>query len=431
MSRKRGNIIMTHKLIIGIVGLGYVGLPLAQLFINKGHKVYGIDSDQNKISLLKKNTSYLADFSNEQINELFTNDLFSVSTSYHYLSKVDAIIFCVPTPLNNLDEPDLQYVKGAIEAALPFLKKEQLLVLESSTYPGTTEEEIVPLVQGKGWEVGKDIFVAYSPERINPGQKVHKLEDIPKIVGGETKLCTNYAKEIYESVFNKVINVSSSKVAEVSKLVENAQRLINISFMNELAILCDKLDVNIWEVIEACSTKPFGFTPYFPGPGVGGHCIPVDPIYLSWKAKHHGVNLSFIQAAKKINDNMPAYIVEKVTKHLLKPINKNKILIIGVAYKKDVNDIRESSAIQIFKLLDDLGIDVTYHDPHVPELSLGSVQQESLVLTEENIKIQDCVLILTDHNSVDYQNIIDHSNLVIDTRNVTSRYNQLDNVILL
>ncbi|SDJ53370.1 nucleotide sugar dehydrogenase [Salimicrobium halophilum] len=422
---------MTQPWTIGIVGLGYVGLPLAQLFLEQGHTVYGIDTDQTKLSRLEQGTSYLADFSDQVIKELFQNGTFAVSSSYALLENVDAIILCVPTPLDTSGEPDLQYVRKALQSTLPHLQKGQLLVLESSTYPGTTEEEIAPQVKEKGWNIGQDIHVAYSPERINPGQSTYKLASIPKVVGGETPSCTKRAKGVYASVFDEVVEVSSSKVAEVSKLVENAQRLINISFMNEVAMLCDSLHVNIWEVIDACSTKPFGFTPYTPGPGVGGHCIPVDPLYLNWKANQQGMDLSLIQAAKSVNARMPRFVIEKVKAHLGVPLEQSNLLMLGVTYKKNVNDIRESPALQIFEHLLDVGANVSYHDPYVPSLTIDSSDYESRTITKEMLENQHGVLILTDHSCLPYQMILDHSALIVDTRNVLKGYENKNNVVLL
>lgn len=412
-----------EKYKIGIIGLGYVGLPLAQLALEQKHTVYGIDIDESKIRKLKQGKTYLSDFTDRDIEEMFENNNFYVAASFDGLSYVDVIIICVPTPLTHESLPNLEYVRNALKSSLPFIRKGQLIVLESSTYPGMTEEEICPLIQSKGLRVGEDVYAAFSPERIDPGQKQFDLQDIPKVVGGITQKCSEYAKNVYESIFTNVVVVSSAKVAEMCKLVENAQRLINISFMNELAMLCDKMNINLWEVIEAASTKPFGFTPYYPGPGIGGHCIPVDPLYLVWKAKTHSFDMEFIQLAHKINQEMPRYIVEKIEKHLSKEVKNSRIFIAGVAYKKDVNDVRESAALPIIQLLIEKGADVSYHDPYVPEITVGKKLFKSCSLTSEELKKHDCTLILTDHTVLPYETIVHHSPLVIDTRNATKKSN--------
>ncbi|MED4476212.1 nucleotide sugar dehydrogenase [Oceanobacillus caeni] len=338
---------------------------------------------------------------------------------------------CVPTPLTDEHVPNLEYVRSAIDSSLPFINKGQLVIMESSTYPGMTEEEICPLLQSKGLKIGEDVYVAYSPERIDPGQKQFELQEIPKVVGGMTEKCSEFATHIYESIFHKVVTVSSTKVAEMCKLVENSQRLINISFMNELAMLCDKMNINLWEVIDAASTKPFGFTPYYPGPGIGGHCIPVDPLYLSWKAKAFSFDVEFIQLAHKINHNMPNYIVEKVEKHLSNKIKNSRILIVGAAYKKDVNDVRESAVLPIMEDLLKKGADVSYHDPYIPELEVAGKNLKSLSLSSKQIKEHDCALILTDYSNLPYEKIVQHSPLVIDTRNATKKINHSGNVKVL
>ncbi|MDQ0243024.1 UDP-N-acetyl-D-glucosamine dehydrogenase [Bacillus fengqiuensis] len=420
-----------EKYKIGIIGLGYVGLPLAQLFLKQNHTVYGIDVDVSKINKLKQGKTYLSDFTDRDIEGMFENKAFHVGISFDVLSHVDVIIICVPTPLTHENLPNLEYVRSALKSSLPFIGPEQLIVLESSTYPGMTEEEICPLVQSKGLKVGEDVYVAFSPERIDPGQKQFELQDIPKIVGGITPKCSEYAKNVYESIFAKVVMVSSAKVAEMCKLVENSQRLINISFMNELAMLCNKMNINVWEVIDAASTKPFGFTPYYPGPGIGGHCIPVDPLYLAWKAKAHSFNIEFIQLAHRINQGMPRYIVEKIEKHLQKELNHSRIFIAGVAYKKDVNDVRESAALPIIQLLIEKGADISYYDPYVPEITVGEKLFKSSSLTSEKLKEHDCTLILTDHTVLPYETIVQHSPLVIDTRNATKKIGNLGNVKML
>ncbi|WP_236619607.1 nucleotide sugar dehydrogenase [Bacillus sp. 1NLA3E] len=417
---------------IAIIGLGYVGLPLAQLFLQNQHVVYGIDYDVKKVAAINNGKSYLSDFKDKDIEKMVQTGNFFVSNSYEAISNAEAIILCVPTPLSEDDTPDISYIENAISKSLPFLKNEQLVILESSTYPGTTEEIIVPLIsQNKKFTIGNDFFVAYSPERIDPGQKQFGLHQIPKIVGGVTQKCTERAKSIYETIFKSVVTVSSPKVAEMSKLVENTQRLLNISLMNELAMFCDKMEINLWEVIEACSTKPFGFTPYFPGPGIGGHCIPVDPLYLLWKAEKHHSELASIKVAHEINQRMPQFVLEKIAKHIKKPLSTANLFVIGVTYKKDVNDIRESKALDILTSLMELGANVDYHDPFIPQLYVKNAELQSTPLSSEKLKAADCILILTDHSYIDYDMILEESNLIIDTRNAIKSKKHFGKVVLL
>lgn len=402
---------------IAIIGLGYVGLPLAQIFISKNYTVFGIDTDTKKIKSIKEGESYLSDVSNKDIKGMLRTDKFHVSSSFKNIVDADAIILCVPTPLSTKKTPDISYIENAIKSSLPFLKPGQLIILESSTYPGTTEEVIVPNISKKGFSIGKDFFVAYSPERIDPGQMSFTLEEIPKIVGGVTPHCTEKASVLYTSAFQQVVPVSSAKVAEMSKLVENAQRLINISFMNEIAMFCDKLDISIWEVIDACSTKPFGFTPYYPGPGIGGHCIPVDPLFLLWKAKGENLHLSLIEAANNINESIPDYVVDKVIKQIDQPISKATIYILGVTYKKNVNDTRESKALNIIERLLKLGAKVNYYDPFIPELVINQTVLQSTPIDSKILETSDCTLILTDHTGILYEKVAEKAKLIIDTRN--------------
>lgn len=413
---------------MAIVGLGYVGLPLSNVFLEKGHIVYGIDIDERKVSNLLKHESYLSDFSNEDIQKMFVKGNFFVGSSFKVVEKVDVVIICVPTPLDQEDKPDLTYVRSAITNSIPFFKTGQLVVLESSTYPGTTEEEIVPMVQSTGLTVGKEIFVAYSPERINPGEKF-SIHSIPKVVGGVTSACTQFAQSVYESVFDRVVVVSSPKAAELTKILENYQRFINISLMNQLLFLCEEMDINLWEVISAASTKPYGFTAYYPGPGIGGHCIPVDPLYLLWKAQKYNIDLTFISHAHQINNQMPQFIVQKVQKALDKPLHDARILAIGVTYKKDVNDLRESMALEVLKELKKSGAKVEFHDPLVDTITLDHSIMKSTNLND--LKQFDCTLILTDHSSLPYEYIVKESTMVIDTRNSTQGLKGFYNIILI
>jgi len=411
-----------HK--VGIVGLGYVGLPLSQLFVKKGHTVFGIDSNSVKIEKLLKHQSYLSDMTRKEIREMFASGRFSAGNSYRIVSDLDVMIICVPTPVDDAGNPVLTYVVDAVKSMLPYLHEGQLVVLESSTYPGTVEELLQPLLVSAGFKIGTNLFLAYSPERIDPGQTNYRLEDIPKIVGGVTPQCTANAKKVYESVFPKVLVVSSPRAAEMTKLLENTQRFINISFMNDLVKLCDAMKINLWEVIAAASTKPYGFTPYYPGPGIGGHCIPVDPLYLLWAAEKYHIPLPFIELSRQVNDQMPELVVLKVAKCLndaQRSIAESRILVVGVTYKKNVNDVRESPAVVIMEKLLQQGAQVHYHDPYIAKLELhdGTILNNT-PLTARNVQKHDCVLILTDHTNIPYASIAAYSPFIIDTRNATA-----------
>ncbi|KIL41616.1 UDP-N-acetyl-D-glucosamine dehydrogenase [Gordoniibacillus kamchatkensis] len=421
-----------NKCSIAIIGLGYVGLPLARLFVENGHFVYGIDADSKKIQKLINRQSYLSDFTTKDIKLLFTNYKFHVGDSYDVVSAADVIIICVPTPLDRDSMPDLTYVKSALQSIVPYLREGHLIITESSTYPGMTQEELLPLVESGGLVVGKNVFLAYSPERIDPG-RYQNLRDIPKVLGGVSETCTTLAKELYESIFERVVVVSSPKVAEFTKILENCQRLVNISFMNELAMMAEKLDVNLWEAIDAASTKPYGFTPYYPGPGIGGHCIPVDPLYLSWKAKQRGFDLKFVELAHEINESMPDYVVQRVRACLSgsKPLQASSVFVIGVTYKRDVNDLRESRAVTIVGKLLELGVQVNFHDPYINEIEVGGRKLKGVALTKRYIQRHDCVLILTDHSRIPYDSIAAYSRLVIDTRNATKHIQDRGNIVLL
>jgi UDP-N-acetyl-D-glucosamine dehydrogenase len=418
---------------VGVIGLGYVGLPLALLLVEKGFQVLGIDLDSMKINKLAQGASYLTDISNQQIQSAILTKRFQASNDYSLIRSVDTVIICVPTPLSAAHIPDLTYLQQVGIGLTKQIRKGQLFILESSSYPGTTTEFLQPLLELSGYKVGKDIFLAYSPERIDPGNKSFTIGQIPKVLSGVTKECTNKAKELYSQVFNQVVTVSSPETAEFTKLVENCQRFINISFMNELAILCEKMNINIWEVIEAASTKPYGFTAYFPGPGIGGHCIPVDPLYLLWKAKQYGQSSQFVELSDKVNLSMPRHIVKRV-KDLLSPrktLIGAKILIYGVTYKRDVNDLRESSSIEILKLLLEEGVVVTYHDPYVPQLEVDKQVLQSIDLTAEHLQQADCVVILVDHSQIPIQSILDYATLVFDTRNTTKGFQSNAKVVRL
>ncbi|MFF2479865.1 nucleotide sugar dehydrogenase [Paenibacillus sp. NPDC058071] len=416
---------------ISIIGLGYVGLPLAKLFVEKGHTVYGIDANEQKVNMLLKRQSYLTDFRKNEIRGLFSTNRFHVGTSFEAVAKTEVVILCVPTPLDSNHQPDLSYVLQAAQSTIPYLKRGQLFVLESSTFPGTSEEKLKPILESTGLLVGRDISLAYSPERIDPGS-TWELAQIPKVVGGVTPSCTAFAKSVYSAAFDEVVVVSSPRVAEMTKLLENCQRFINISFMNSLLQVSEQLDINLWEAIEAAGTKPFGFTKYYPGPGVGGHCIPVDPLYLLWKARELQLDLPFIELSHQVNETMPEYIVERVVKSLYpKSAGESSVLVIGVTYKKDVNDMRESSAIPIMEKMQEAGLKFEYFDPYIHELTIKGKKYRTLPLTARNVKKFDCTLILTDHSDISYELLVENSTIVLDTRNATKNMKDRQSITLL
>ena len=406
---------------IGVIGLGYVGLPLALLLVKIGFHVVGIDLDNQKITKLVKGTSYLPDILDHEIQAAFSTERFVAIDDYNMIRSLTTIIICVPTPLTQYRTPDLSHLQRVGKALIPRLQKGQLIILESSTYPGTTTEVLKPMLEKSGLKVGADLFLAYSPERIDPGNTSIEMVDIPKVLSGVTKKCSEKANQFYSQIFNKVVLVSSPEAAELTKLLENTHRFINISFINELAIICEKMNIDIWEVIDAASTKPYGFTPFYPGPGIGGHCIPVDPLYLQWKAQQYETKSYLIEYANKINLEMPNFIVEKL-KNSLDPkvkLKDAKILIYGVTYKRNVNDVRESSALEIIKLLEKEGVQISYHDPYVPVLKIGGQTLHHTELSNEVLQQSHCVLLITDHSGIPIQQIIDNTPLVLDTRNIT------------
>lgn len=418
--------------IVAVIGLGYVGLVLALLFLRKGFRVIGIDIDDVKVRNLRGNKSYISDISDEELAAVNFSGRFDASSDFGRVSTADAVIICVPTPLDDKFEPDLNYLRKAGESIRPYLKKGQLVILESSTYPGTTEEVLLPLLSSDKLEVGRDLFIGYSPERINPGSPDRDIEFIPKIVSGVTNVCKQRIIQLYERVFRTVVPVSNVRTAEMVKIVENSQRLVNISFMNELSRICRSEMISIWEVIEAASTKPYGFTEYFPGPGVGGHCIPVDPLYLKWKANQCGLQTRFIDIAHEINQAMPQDVVQLVCDALkTNGLEGKQVFVIGVAYKKDVNDVRESPARPIIQKLIDMGASVSYHDPYIPNFSVGAHSLTSVAPDSERIKQCDCVLILVDHIRVDYARIVQEASLIVDTRNATKGIPDRTHVVLL
>jgi len=406
---------------IAIVGLGYVGLPLAVAMAEAGFHTVGIDKNEKRIKSLRRGESLITDVDSTRLKEAIKSGKLTASLDFAGVKDSDAIIICVPTPLTRYREPDTSYIVEATERIVPHLRKGQLVVLESTSYPGTTEELIKPRLEAQGFEIGKHIYLAFSPERIDPGNKLYTLQAIPKVVGGVTENCTKVAKALYEQIIHAgVYTVSSPKVAEMAKLLENIFRNVNIALVNELAQLCDRMDIDIWEVIEAAKTKPYGFMPFYPGPGVGGHCIPVDPFYLSWKAREYDFRTHFIELAGEINTNMPAFVVSKLARLLNRrqqPLNGAKILLLGIAYKADIADTRESPGLKLLSLLEKEGAVVSYHDPYVPQVTLGGKRYESITLTEEVLQAMDAVVLVTDHSVFDYNFITGHCKLLLDTRN--------------
>jgi UDP-N-acetyl-D-glucosamine dehydrogenase len=416
--------IKTKTATVGVIGLGYVGLPMAIQFARKGFNVIGLDSSKKRINRLKKGESYIGDIDSKDIKAAIASKGFMSTTDSRYLSKCDVIIVCVPTPINKALKPDISYILSASKTIKDNLSKGQLIVLESTTYPGTTRDVLLPILSGKKLTAGEDFFLAFSPERIDPGNPKYDFSNIPKLVGGISKNCTILAKLLYEQVTQKVIGLSSPETAEVTKLLENSFRIVNIGLANEFAHLCHKLGIDVWEVIEAAKTKPFGYMPFYPGPGVGGHCIPADPMYLSWKARKVGFETRMIDLAAKVNINAPKHVVERIEallKSAGKKIRGSKILIIGAAYKKDINDLRESPALDVIKLLDKKKALWVYNDSYIPYLDINGLKSRSAKLTPKLIKDQDLVVILTDHTDVDYKMIVKTAKCIFDTRNITGK----------
>lgn len=408
---------------IGIVGLGYVGLPLVLRYCEVGYKVVGFDIEQRKVDSLQKGRSYIEHISSGAINSAIAAG-FQPTTDFSRVSQTDALILCVPTPLNKYREPDLSFIIDTIDSLLPYLRPGQVVSLESTTYPGTTSEELLPRIESKGLKVGSDAFLVYSPEREDPGNPNFTTRSIPKVCGGHSHDCLEVGIALYKQVIDKVVPVSSLRAAELTKLLENIHRAVNIGLVNEMKIVADKMDIDIHEVIRAAATKPFGFVPYYPGPGLGGHCIPIDPFYLTWKAREYGVNTRFIELAGEVNSSMPDYVVSKVASalnHAKKSINGSRILILGIAYKKNVDDMRESPSVILMEKLRELGAIVSYSDPHIPkfpEMRKHHFDLSSVQLTPQNLSGYDCVLLATNHDKFDFQMIKESAKLIIDTRGV-------------
>ncbi|MDZ4713514.1 MAG: nucleotide sugar dehydrogenase [bacterium] len=414
---------------VGIIGLGYVGLPLALEFAHKGIKVIGFDLDDFKIKkILKEKKSYIKHIPSEKIKSAVDNKKLTATTDFAKLPQADAVIICVPTPLNHNREPDMSYVVSTAEMIGKYLRKGQFVSLESTTYPGTTDEILLKIFEAKGLKVGKDFYLCFSPEREDPNNEKYSTATIPKVLGGVTKECLEIGTAIYEKVIVKIVPVSSTKAAESTKLLENIFRSINIALVNELKVVFDRMGIDVWEVIDAAATKPFGFTAFYPGPGLGGHCIPIDPFYLTWKAREYEISTKFIELAGEINTFMPEYVVSKVY-HALnenkKCLNGAKILLLGLAYKKDIDDLRESPSLKLIELLQDEGAVVDYNDEYVttiPKLRKYEFNKKSVKLTKQNIAKYDLILLSTDHTYYDHKLIFDNAKIIVDTRNAFKKF---------
>ncbi len=406
---------------IGIVGLGYVGLPLLIRFAEEGYKVLGFDIDQDKTDALMRGESYIEHIGADKISRALKNQALA-TTDYTHANEADALIICVPTPLDQHREPDLSFVLGTMESLLPHLRKGQVISLESTTWPGTTEEKLKPMIESRGFAVGKDIFLVYSPEREDPGNPDFTTRNIPKVCGGVTEACKAAGLALYGQVVDQLVPVSSTRAAELTKLLENIHRAVNIGLVNEMKIVAAKMGIDIHEVIRAAATKPFGFVPYYPGPGLGGHCIPIDPFYLTWKAREYGINTRFIELAGEINSAMPDYVISRVMEGLNrqgKAVNGSRILILGIAYKKNIDDMRESPSVILMEKLQNLGAKIAYSDPHIPvfpKLRKHSFDLASTPLTPATLESFDCALLVTDHDRFDYDMIFSHAPLIVDTR---------------
>jgi len=411
------------EVIVGILGLGYVGLPLAREFVHGGVRVIGFDIDEAKIKKLNSGKSILKTVSDASIKQMVKSKRFTATSDMSKMKQVDAVLICVPTPLTENREPDMQYVENSCRTIARYIQPGQLISLESTTYPGTTRELMLPILESGGLKAGRDFCLAYSPEREDPGNKHFTTRTIPKVVGGLTPACRDIAQKLYSLAIEKMIPVSSLEAAESAKIVENVYRCINIAMVNELKMVFDRMDIDVWEVIRAASTKPFGFHPFYPGPGLGGHCIPIDPFYLTWKARQYGMPTRFIELAGEINTDMPHYVIHKVMEALndrRKSLKGSKVLVLGLAYKPDIDDVRESPSLELIELLRDRGAKVDYNDPYIPQTHKQrdyDLKMKSKPLTAAMLKKYDCVLIATNHSAYDYQWIVRNANLVVDSRN--------------
>jgi UDP-N-acetyl-D-glucosamine dehydrogenase len=412
----------------GVIGLGYVGLPLAVEFANAGYHVVGLDIDQRKVDAIAAGTSYIPDVPDADVARLVAAHRLQATTDFAEIARLDTVNICVPTPLRKTKDPDVSYMVAAVTEVARYLHPGMLVILESTTYPGTTEELARPILEATGLKAGRDFFLAFSPERVDPGNPTFNTHNVPKVVGGTTPDCAALAQTLYERAIARVVTVGSTQAAEMVKLLENTFRAVNIGLVNEIAMMCDTLGIDVWEVVDAAATKPFGFMPFYPGPGLGGHCIPIDPFYLSWKAKQSGFDARFIELAGEINGHMPEYVVSKITAALnqqRKAVNGSRVLVLGVAYKRDIDDVRESPALDVMKLLHEHGAEVEYSDPHVPFLTAdawhGPRALKGIALSPAVIESFDCVVVTTDHTAFDYRMLVEHGRSVVDTRNAIGR----------
>lgn len=428
--------LLNKSAILGVIGLGYVGLPLAVEKAKAGYKTIGFDIQELKVNKVNVGENYIGDVVNEDLKEIVQTGYLSATTDFSQIEKADCICICVPTPLDEYKQPDISYVKASAESILPYMHKDMVIILESTTYPGTTEELLKPIFESTGLKCGEDFYLAFSPERVDPGNLIYKTKNTPKVVGGVTNKCTDIAATLYESILEAPIyRVSSPAIAEMEKILENTYRNVNIGLVNELVILCNKMGINFWEVVEAAKTKPYGFQAFYPGPGLGGHCIPLDPYYLSWKARKHGFHTSMIESSMMINDRMPEYCVERASRLLnqfKKAINGSKILVLGVAYKQNVDDYRESPAIRVIEGLEQEGAEVVYFDPYISEYSeYGITKKGESELTAALIKSVDLVIITTAHTTVDYSFVQQHAKAIFDTKNAMSDIKYREKIELL
>jgi len=429
--------IRSKRALIGVVGLGYVGLPLAVEKAKAGFDVLGFDIQEKKVNMVNEGKNYIGDVVDEELSDLVKAGKLKATTNFDELMRCDVVSICVPTPLNKFKQPDLTFVINTAEEISKRLHRDMLVVLESTTYPGTTEEVLLPILERSGLKVGKDFYLAFSPERVDPGNLIYKTKNTPKVVGGVTSECTKHASALYNAVLDaEVFTVSSPKEAEMSKILENTFRIVNIALINEMTIVARKMGINIWEVIEAAATKPFGFMPFYPGPGVGGHCIPIDPFYLTYKARAYDYHTRLIELAGEINDYMPEYVVERLIEILnekKKCLNGSKILLLGVAYKGDIDDLRESPALKVLEILERYKANVMYYDPYIPEFTHNGKNYKSVILSEKLLKDSDGVVITTAHKkNIDYSFILDNAPFVFDTKNITKNIrNEDDEVYLL
>ncbi|HEX3016119.1 MAG TPA: nucleotide sugar dehydrogenase [Desulfobacteria bacterium] len=425
-----------HDAVVGVIGLGYVGLPLAVEKGKMNFTVIGFDINEEKVARVNAGDNYIGDVKDEELKALVQKGLLKATTDFAKLAECDVVIICVPTPLTITRDPDISYIQASADQIAKYLRPGQLITLESTTYPGTTEEIILPLLEKSGLKVGKDFFLAFSPERVDPGNKRFSTKNTSKVVGGVTPVCLEIAYSLYSQTIINVVPVSSPGAAELTKVFENTYRAVNIALVNELMLLCDKMNLDIWEVVEAAGTKPFGIQTFYPGPGVGGHCIPIDPFYLTWKAREYDFHTRFIELAGEINVEVSYYVVNKII-NALNAVNKSlkdaKVLVLGVAYKKDIDDLRESPALKIMEMIRQHGAQLTYHDPYIPAIEPHggcTVHMDSVELTDAAVEAADCVLILTDHSAIDYDRVVEKANLVVDTRNATKNVEKNRNKIV-